>query len=1790
MPQHDAPHTDPAANGDERGASPRRLRRGLKYAAYGLGGLIALVVVLVLAFLLLLQTNWGSARVSRALVGLANPFDAAQLTIGEVDGNWVSNLTLRDVNLFRLDSTAALPDTIRMAHVDSVRLRYALPALLRGTIHVREASAFGPQVAARQQPDSTWDLLQPFATEAPQDTAQAAFTFRVDQLRVEDGRATAAFYNPRRDSTLHVRGLHVRAEGLLIGPDSTTLDLEQLSARFTPPAQELERRFEASAALAGQRLAVRQLQLESPYSDLRAEGTLRLPEDSADTVDDVDFRLTAQPLSFRDLAGFVAGIDTSRSLTLDARAAGTGRELRATLEAQFSDGARIDLTAEGTPDASGPVRYQLDGHVRSLDPGFFTTDTETGRINADLSADLEGPSLHRISGTAAVELFDTRVAGYAPDRTRLAATFTDGTARLDARTGLRGATLTAGGTVRPFADTLVYDLRARFADLDLARAVQDTTLSGALAGTLTLEGRGTDPAAATMEAALALDSSSTLNRYRLAEGGLTARLSGGRLAVDARLRSPQQGSLTASAAVENLGTDVLRYRLDPLRLDALDIAALAGDTTRSRLTGTLALRGSGTDPQTMQVAPIRVQLTDGRYGTYQIEAADLSAALIDGRLRAEGLLALAEAGTFELTATARPFADPLTYAVSEGRFRNVDIGALAQDTSQHSDLSGTFSLRGAGTDPQAMRLAADLRLDPSQLNRQAIDAAALEAELQDGALAVDLRLDVPGGSTRLAGSGRPFDAQPTFALSDGQIRNLNIGALAALPGLETDLNASLALRLNAPASAAPDAAAPDPSVPDAAAPDTSAGGAVLYAALDLPASRINQARLESGRLHVRQEADSTYRAEGLLDFAEGGRAHVDGFVRLGAEPPTYALTAGLQRLDVAALLAADSLAADTLATRLSLQAEVQGAGFDPQTMSVTGRITSDSLAYADVHVREMAVDFALESGLLRVDTLLLRSNLATLTGSGPVALYDGASAPSDLTLHADLHGLQPLQSLLGAELLALDGGTLDAAVTGPAGRLRLDARADLRSLVYNDIRLAGFETRLSGTLDDSLALQRASVDGSLASLALPSFAAQNVDYQVGYADQMLDVTTSLLIDEERRARLAATADLRPDRQRIALTEASLRLGEDQWQLLQEATVTYGDAYRVSGLLLYSGAQQIALDGVIDLDGRQSLAMTIENVEVAPVTGLLEFEGLGGTLNGALSLTGRAAAPQMTGTLRYDIYSDGRPAGDLRLALDYDSLRMNVDAQLTHREGSALVAEGYVPLDLRLQAPDTATASDAAAASDTSGAAGGVLPGQQPIDLAVRADSFAIGWLRPFLDPATVDAIDGELTARLAVTGTPEAPILEGDAFLRSGRLGLPALGLTYTDIDAAIGFADDQVQLQQITLDGGQGTLRAEGTINLPDLTLGEYDIQLEARQFQAINTSDFQAEADASLQLSGTTERPQLEGAVDLLSGDFYIGAAGGPDVEEVPLTEEDLRTLQRRFGVSISEADTTTADTYAALAMELDLSIQRDVWLRSRTNPEMAIQFTGDLDVQKPPYEELQLFGSIEVIPTRSYVNQFGKRFNITDGMLTFNGPPADPVLDVAASYEVSARRDRSSQVTIDLGVEGRLDDLDLTLSSTPQMETTDILSYIATGRPASETFLGSGSSGTARNGTGTQTAGQTAGQAAAGFALGQAAGFFENLGAAEAGLDVVEIEIDQLRGAVLTAGKYYDIDGLPRPLYVGVSQPIGTTTTTADNTSSESAPTQITLEYELTDWLLLRLLRQNALRVNLLWEYAY
>lgn len=1701
-----------------------------------LGWIGGVVLVLIVLLLLALQTNRGGRVAADVAIGILDPFDNAELSVGRFGGSWLRSLKLYEVDFVR-------DDTVRMAHVDTLHVHYRLLPLLRGRLHVREVLVSGLDVAMTQQPDASWDLLNAIKrdTTAVEDTVavESGFVIQVDTIDVRRVQAHMAFYHPAKDSSLSVEALDTRVQGLTMGPgDALAVAVPRLHTRFLPPDTDAPVSLATTLRLEDDLLTLDTLSLDSERSHLTASGMVQLPGSEGEMVRPL-LQWRAEPLALGDITPFVPVLNPQAVVTMNGELGSEDELYAVTLDAQLGDGATMTLAADLTPTLTGPLMYRVDGQIRRFDPNYLTAaPSETPvLVNTDLTVDLAGESLDALSGTVRATVFDTQFADYAPDRTTLDVRFMDGVAQLEGRTGLRGALVDLGGTIRPFDDTPTYDLRGQLQHLNIGRFLDDDTQSSDVTTAFRIVGTGFDPDSSDITATLEL-APSQVNRMRLEEGLVEVQVRNGRVVFDADVCLPE-GEVLAEGTV-TLGEE-LRYQVNRGELRNVDGAALAGDTTRSQINATFALRGRGTDPATMRLEDVQLELQNTFYGPYRVHNATADATLANGRFDLQ-TNAVLEGGALNLTAMARPFDRTLTYSITNGRFENLHLGTLLQNPDLATDLTGRLTLTGSGTDPAQAELTTRLDLEPSTINDQAIDAGTVQLDLQQGILAYAAQLTTPTGTTRLAGDATDlFGEAPVLALNEGVFEGINLGAWLGDEALQSNLTGTLAAN----------GQGFDPNT------------ARWAMQLDLAPSQINDQTLPNGLLSLELE-DGLARIGSDISLGEG-HVQLRASGRFFDEVPTYEAEGTLDQLDLDRLTGID-----TLDTRLSLGFTVNGSGLEPETMQLAATVQGQEAQVLGASLDRLYGAVNLSGGLLTVDTLDVKSSLADINGHGPIALFDTTSA-SDFEVVATLRDVQPLAPYVGARVFAIPDGVFTGRIYGRPGLLRFEGEAEFENIAYNVFHATETEVRLAGEFNRDLSIRFAEVVGDIGFTSTPTFSIEETVLEARYNGASVEYLTEITVDDSHTVQLNGQVDLRPESQRIVFENFGMRLGPDRWEMLQEASISYGDEYRVRNFLIYADDQQVALDGVVDLDGEQSLILTIEDLKMGTFAELLGIDGLDGSLYGTLDLTGPAASPNISGTLNMDVISYGQPVGDLQLVIGYDSLRFNIDAQLAHENGNTLRLNGYVPVDLRLSQPDEAepTMQETVQISTPTS-------GDNTVDLRLSAEDFSIGWVQPFLDPEIVGSVAGILNADVTVGGTLNDPVLSGSARFENGRMRLPEINLTYERARADIEFAEDQVRVNHLEVwTSNRGSMIGEGTVDLPDLTLGEFHLNASLEDFRLINTDEYRMVSGGDLELSGTTERPVLTGDLQIISADIYLTEeTTSEEFLPVALTDADLRILEQRFGIRVAEEDTTTFDFYVALTMDLNVELERDVWLRSESNPEMNIQFTGDLELRKQANQEEQMFGVIEVIPQRSYINQFGRRFNITSGTLTFNGPSTLPFLDVQAAYEVRSRGNQGEEITINLNLSGTPEDLDTELSSDPSTDLTNIISYIATGRPADEAFqLG---------GTGTLA------DRGAGLALGQVANVIENAAGSELGLDVIEIKQEGLRGATVTAGKY-----LTRQLYVSVSQPISFSGNSGqESAASNSTSTRvITIEYELFEWLLARAASDgSSIRALLLWEYAY
>jgi translocation and assembly module TamB len=1645
----------------------------------------------VVTLLALLQLPPVATLVVRKLVTLAPLNPGNRLEVGHVSGDFLHRLVLQDVRL--------LQSGRELARFDRVAAGYQLPRLRPPVSRLDSLTITGGNITMKRR-DGRWDLMDALRKSA--DTTSQGGGFRIGRLAVRDLSVAAEM---AADSVAHARVQELTARDLTLG-DTALVTIDRLLLAVRPPLSDRWLAVATRGRVTADELRLDPLRVQSEASNLSARVVIPRSFGDSRLVNRLDVQLAARPLALSDLAMLVPSVPAEGEVVVDAHASGRGDLVTAHLGATVGRG-RLTVDA-GTRLRDGrPSAYRVHGLVAQLDPSRLHSSAPSGDLNARLDAETNG-TLSRADGSIRLRLSRSRIGSVDVRRFEMEALLTKGTADLTIRGALDSGSVIATGRARLFDSIPSYRLSGSTVNLPgtaaLARSLTGSKGDPALAVGFRISGTGAS-----------LDSASMHGLVRLAAvrdsgapqplGSTTLRLAAGRMDIRPEILAGG-GRITAHGRII-LG-DTLTYQLSDGRIERVDLGALAGDTIPAPLSGRFRLTGRGTAPDEARISA-GFHLDELTYGSRRLERVDAIARLDGGRLRLTGEGSV-QGGRLILELSGRPFDSTASYVLRRAALDSVDLGTFIGRPQLAGpvtlSLSGEARLRGTGRSARGR-----LTFEPSRLGQVKITDGRADLRLLGQELTYDASLRTNAGDFTAAGDGNPGASAPVYRISQGRMSGIELGTLLGRPDLHTDLNATFTAEV---ARVSPDSM------------DATLGVAVLP-------SRINQGQLTGGSVNARLEGG---KAQAKIR-ADGPDAALGATVSSTSSDDRTALAAdGSLRLEHLARWTGRSDADGRVESHFALTVQSDSAG----PRSVAGTVNAMG-GIGGIRVPALDLKLSPVDGQLQLDTLLLRSNVAQLDGAGRVQLRPGPN-PGTLRLKGSLGDLAPVAALMGSDTAGADSARIDLAIGGPAWRWKLKGGAEAFGVAFggnlaNRISLntdATLDSTRLGALSGSLSV----TDAAFGQLSLRSLTATG-----GY-DSTLALVLKLNIGDSVRlaTQVRGTVSAARDTVRAELGQLAVEEGGRTWALERPVELGFGPKVEVNNLALRAGDRSIVVNGVLDRHGTSDLTLGVRSLEL----GTLQASGLvpvGGRLDGRMHLTGPAEEPRLQGDIRLAIESSKKKnVGTVGTKLDWTGGGLRLSSAVQPLRGGALTVEGSLPYRFTLAPRDTSVAAASEAlAVDT-------------ISLAVRADSFDLSIIQSLLPPDVVKGLGGRLATDARIGGSIKAPRATGGLSLTRATLELPPIGVAYQQGELVGQLEGDGLRIEKLRLlTGKKEELLGSGDIRLTPLSDPGLKLAGTMRDFRLVHSDQLRTSASGKVQVGGTLLNPELTGTVQLGQTDFFVGAGSAKaQVEEVELTPAELRHLARDFGPAVLTQANKAPGLMDRVKMDLAVQMPGQVWIRGTSSPKANIELMGKLRLTQEPGEEMQFFGHVEPVPDRGTLELSGRQFRLTEGDINLEGPIDSTKLDVTASYQVPTQGNGEDEgVIIDVHARGRLDSLGLEFASDPSLSQDDILSYIVTGRPASDNPLFEGS------GTGGGSMGEQ-------VALGTLTGAISNAAGKGLGLDVFQIQQEPSRGLTLTAGRYVG----PR-LFLNMQLPLQLGSQAQQTPGANLGP-GFELEYTLQRWL--------------------
>ncbi|MCR8722847.1 translocation/assembly module TamB domain-containing protein [Frigidibacter sp. ROC022] len=517
--------------------------------------------------------------------------------------------------------------------------------------------------------------------------------------------------------------------------------------------------------------------------------------------------------------------------------------------------------------------------------------------------------------------------------------------------------------------------------------------------------------------------------------------------------------------------------------------------------------------------------------------------------------------------------------------------------------------------------------------------------------------------------------------------------------------------------------------------------------------------------------------------------------------------------------------------------------------------------------------------------------------------------------------------------------------------------------------------------------------------------------------------------------------------------ARLRLSGDRLSL-RDVDLRNGDA-RITGTADLAG-----LGG--DLTARGDLVLTLDalsrfaTIARLPLSGTAraEVSASYAAASGALSadISGTASNLSAGSGPAYDLLAGDASFGG-RLRLDQGALRVEGGRfRNPALELNADYAPGAITLDARLdslgrfvqQLPGAVTVAGTIGLGDgyavdltlggpaaISARVGGSISAGLVPDLTISG-SVPLGIANAFL-PSAVD-VQGQMSADLTLRDSLGLGGLGGTVVVSGGRASVPAVGLALEGLEARIGLAAGQAQVQAATGFSTGGRATVEGSVGLAS-PFG-IDLAVALTDVGAVKEPTFRTTLGGQLTLGGSlVGGGLLQGRIDLgptevnLSFDGASGTLIDIDHQGEPAA---VRETRRRAGLLGQGAEQPGG---GQLALDLTVSAPNRVFIRGRG---LDAELGGELNLTGRAGNVIPI-GSFELV--RGRLDILGKRLELTEASASLQGT-FDPTVRLVATTTVE-------DVQVQIITEGTATAPTVTLQSSPDLPEDEILALLLFGK---------------------------------------------------------------------------------------------------------------------------------------------
>jgi len=457
--------------------------------------------------------------------------------------------------------------------------------------------------------------------------------------------------------------------------------------------------------------------------------------------------------------------------------------------------------------------------------------------------------------------------------------------------------------------------------------------------------------------------------------------------------------------------------------------------------------------------------------------------------------------------------------------------------------------------------------------------------------------------------------------------------------------------------------------------------------------------------------------------------------------------------------------------------------------------------------------------------------------------------------------------------------------------------------------------------------------------------------------------------------------------RLKILPSDVILEHQNWRIDNQVRIRLlNGKTQVSGFELANRQQKVKINGFISDNPADVLKVEFDKFSMSTLDQLTKAASvkMRGTLNGDVLLTSVIKSPTFNSHLAIDSFAMNKTLiGNVKIAstLDTSRTRANIDMNIINRGLETMRIEGAYLL---------AKNSD------------------ETLNFNVKMNQTEAIIFEPFVKDLVSD-LKGTVSSDIKLTGSLSAPTFNGNITLENTGVTVNYLKTAYT-INNKLNVANSIIGIDNLVIKdskGGQGI--ANGKVDLNDIANPDIEVQLEAKNLMALNTTFRDnhlyfgtAYATGNFSFSGPTDNMNIDIKATTTAGTVF----------NIPLNTSSTAG-DYEFIRYVSHNDTAKITpgprAFHGITLNFDLSVDEKTTVKITTsygklegtgtakNLKLNISSLGDFNMYG---NYLITSGKFEFVAK----NVVSKNFQVTQGgTIRWTGDPTNAEINMRAIYEV-------------------------------------------------------------------------------------------------------------------------------------------------------------------------------------------